>query len=454
MIEENKSFTLNISLPKSSPLTINDLDTIWFLDGEEVGRGSEFTFTGGVKSGIHRIDVITQTKDKGSMGSKGKSFQAAANTNHGDPYQKYTLQDGKEWKLGTGMVIHFLPDNRLIMASNQYKTVQLVRVDGAFPSVESEYTYSDLGFDGEVADFASYGEEDDGFWNVVFLINQKLSCKAVNVMVSKNQLVVTDEATEFDPSGGDGKADRFISIVPCKNTLAATIQSNDRRRMGIILFNQNAEKGKMVRRNDWYSENAQLEWGGTGFKSAASIPEMGFIVVTSGERSKIYNFTGEESISISEHMMWKDEDAFFEYYSQNKFKAEFLDARSCGFLSRSGDYAFVYTPSAIHYYKRDYGNFDAYTLYHTENITEDGVAMIKMAPDTEYCYLLDNKNGRLYTMRSENSWNYGGLVLKRGSWINSDVSGVNEIEISLSGEYLVIYNKTTTSCLNIIKTAR
>lgn len=455
LVEENKSFTLNISLPKSSPLTINDLDTTWFLDGEEVGRGSEFTFTDGVKSGVHRIDVVTQTKDKGSMGSTGKSFQAAANTSHGDPYQKYTLNDGGKWKLGSGVTMHFLPDNRLLIASNQYQSVQLVDTNGVTPVVESEYTYSALGFDGDVADFASYGEEDDGYWNVVFLINQKLSCKAVNVMVSKNQLIATDEATGFDAKGGDGKADRFISIAPCKNTLVATIQSNDRRRMGIVLFNQNAEKGNMVRRDNWYSTNAQLEWGGTGFKNIASIPEMGFIIVTSGERSKVYDFvTGSETISISEHMMWKDEDTFFEYYNQDRFKAEFLDARSCGFLSRNGDYAFVFTPSAVHYYKREYGNFDEYTLYHTENISEDGISIIKMAPDTEYCYLLDNKNERLYTMRSENSVSDGGLILKKGSCIDCDVKEANEIEISLSGEYLAVYNKTNTNCINIVKTAR
>ena len=231
LMEANKAFTLNIMLPKSSPLTINDLETIWFLNGEEVGRGSEITFEKGVEKGVHRIDVITETKDKGSMGSNSISFQAASNTNHGDPYQKYTLNDGSEWKLGSGVVMHFLSDNRLLIASNQYKTVQLVATNGIIPVVESEYTYSDLGFDGEVADFSSYGEEDDGFWNVVFLINQKLSCKAVNVMVSKNQLIVTDEATNFDKNGGEGKADKFVSISPCKSTLIATIQSNDRRRI-------------------------------------------------------------------------------------------------------------------------------------------------------------------------------------------------------------------------------
>lgn len=455
LMEANKAFTLNIMLPKSSPLTINDLETIWFLNGEEVGRGSEITFEKGVEKGVHRIDVITETKDKGSMGSNSISFQAASSTNHGDPYQKYTLNDGSEWKLGSGVVMHFLPDNRLLIASNQYKTVQLVATNGIIPVVESEYTYSDLGFDGEVADFSSYGEEDDGFWNVVFLINQKLSCKAVNVMVSKNQLIVTDEATNFDKNGGEGKADKFVSISPCKSTLIATIQSNDRRRMGLIFFNQNAEKGKMVRREE-YSQDPQIEWGGTGFKSITSIPERGYVIITSGERAKVYEFAqnNEGGISMREHMVWKDEEAFFEYYYQNRFKADFLDARSCGFLSNDGEYIFVFTPSEINYYKHNGNNLDEYALYHTEDISEEGIGMIKMAPDTEYSYMLDNKNGRLYTLRSVKDPDKGGMALQKGCWIACDVNGADEIEISLSGEFLAIYNSNSTSCINIIKTAR
>ena len=77
-----------------------------------------------------------------------------------------------------------------------------------------------------------------------------------------------------------------------------------------------------------------------------------------------------------------------------------------------------------------------------------------MAPDAEYSYLIDNKNGRLYTLRSEESSSENGYILKRGSWIDCDVSGANEIEISLSGEFLAVYNKNNTSCINIIKTAR
>ena len=77
-----------------------------------------------------------------------------------------------------------------------------------------------------------------------------------------------------------------------------------------------------------------------------------------------------------------------------------------------------------------------------------------MAPDTKYSYLLDTKNERLYTLRSEDSLEKGGLVLTKGSWIDCDVKGANEIEISLSGEYLAVYNKNSTSCINIIKTAR
>ena len=57
-------------------------------------------------------------------------------------------------------------------------------------------------------------------------------------------------------------------------------------------------------------------------------------------------------------------------------------------------------------------------------------------------------------MRSENSVSDGGLILKKGSCIDCDVKEANEIEISLSGEYLAVYNKTNTNCINIVKTAR
>ena len=80
--------------------------------------------------------------------------------------------------------------------------------------------------------------------------------------------------------------------------------------------------------------------------------------------------------------------------------------------------------------------------------------MIKMAPDTEYSYMLDNKNGRLYTLRSVKDPDKGGMALQKGCWIDCDVNGADEIEISLSGEFLAVYNSNSISCINIIKTAR
>lgn len=225
--------------------------------------------------------------------------------------------------------------------------------------------------------------------------------------------------------------------------------------MGFVFFNQNAKKGSMVRREE-YSTDPQLEWGGSGFKCITSIPERGYVTITSAERAKVYELVqnSEGGISISEHMVWKDEDKFFENYQQNIFTEDFRNARSCGFLSNDGGYIFVFTPSEINYYKYNGNSLDEYALYYTEDISGDGISIIKMAPDTEYSYMLDNNNGRLYTLRSVNDSGKGGLVLQKGSWIDCDVNGADEIEISLSGEFLAIYNSNSTSCINIIKTAR
>ena len=68
----------------------------------------------------------------------------------------------------------------------------------------------------------------------------------------------------------------------------------------------------MVRREE-YSTDPQLEWGGSGFKCITSIPERGYVIITSGERAKVYEFAqnNEGGISMREHMVWKDEEAFF-----------------------------------------------------------------------------------------------------------------------------------------------
>lgn len=456
LMAENTPFTLNISLPQSSPVRLGDLDTVWYLDGELVGRGNEYTFRNGVEKGIHRIDVFTQTSNKGSMGSTTAVFQAAVSTNHGDPYQKYTLEDGENWKLGTGCVMHFLPDDRLLVASNQYKTFQLINTGGSRPELDGEFTFESLGIDGTVADFAASGDEGDSYWPVIILVNQKFSCKAVNTIVSKHEMTATDEATNFDSRSGEGRADRFVSIAATNGIFVASIENNDRSRMGIVLFNQNSTKGNMVKRDDWYSNEPFLEWGHTGYKCMSAIPENGFAIISAGTRSKIYSLKKNNSggIGIREYMMWQSWEDFISYYNQGKCKAEFSSAQSCGFLSKDGSYAFVFSPEGIYYFKDMTKENEEYSIYYTESLLGRSIGDVSMSPDTEYCYMLDNDTHRLYTMEPKMDASKGGFVLVPGNWIDFGPKSADKIEISLSGELLAIFNKTDSSYITLVRAAR
>ena len=452
LMQENTPFTLNISIPSSSSLSITDLDTRWFLDGTEVGRGPEHTFESGVGSGIHRIDVTTETSDKGSRGSTSVVFQAAVSTNQGDPYQKYTLEDGEVWKLGGDVVMHFLPDGRLLVASNRYRILQLIRTEGAKPSLVCQYSYDDLGLSGRVADFISYGEAEDSHFPALFLVNEELGCKAVNTMVSKTQIAKTDEAADFDPKGNPDRATKFGNIVENKDFLIASIENNDLSRMGVVIFNKNSTKGSMVRRDDCYSVHPYLEWGIAGFTSASSLPDKGYSIFTAGNRSKVYRCTNNgSSSSISEYQMWTSYEEYFSYYNQGKPKSEFDAARSCGFLSKDGSYAFVFSPEAIYYFHYD---GEAYSLYHRESLEGQKVADIRMCPDTMFSYLLDNDNNRLYTMTPVYDDGKKGFIFGKGNWIDYGRESADSIEISPSGELIAVFNSASTNSITLVKAAR
>ena len=456
LMEENAPFTLNVSLPSSSPLSLNDLDTTWYLDGEEVGRGNEFTFQNGVKSGIHRIDVTCQTSSKGSLGSTHVIFQAAVSTNQGDPYQKYTLENGEKWKLGAGVVAHFLPDETLIIVSNQYRTVQLVSTEGARPEMVKEFSFDALGLDGKVVDFATCGDEDEGYWPVIFLVNKDYSCKAVKVIASEDEMSKTDEAQDFDRNGGELKADKFVNIVASDGLFIATMENNDRSRMGIVLFNPYSTKGKMVYRDDWFPRDPYFSWGRSGFRCSSSIRGNGYTVIASGERSMLYKFTrnAEGNYSIREYMMWTSYDDYMSYYNAGKCKAEFNGAKSCGFLTKDASYAFVFAKDGIYYFKDTVAAMEEYSIYHKESLDGSNIGDLKMSPDTEFCYALDNESHRLYTMRSVMDSSKGGFVLEKGSWIDYGSRNADCLEISLSGETLAVFDKTDSTYLTLIRAAR
>lgn len=456
LLEAKKTFTVNISVLTQN-LTPKELNIKWYLDGVSIGTGETCTLQDGVEQGLHRIDVLAYTKDNGSVGSSTFTFQAAASSEPGAPYQRNILQEGNLYKMGEDTVAKFLPDGRLLVASNTYRTMQLIDLSGAVPKFVKEFSYGELNISGTVADFASYGEEDENNYSVITLVNDGNHPKILNIIVSRDQMTYVDMATDLDPSEEQNPATKLISIVPVDKLFIATIQNLDKSRMGYIYINQNPNHGEIIHRNDWFILDPKMEYGYSGFKNMASLPDTGYTIITSGQRSKILKCVMQASgkASVSESMMWTSWEEYMDSYRKGKSKAEFNDGHDCGFLTSDAQYAYVFSTEGIHYYKDQRTLGEEYQEYYVESLEGRRIGDIRMCPDTEYGYLIDNTNHLLTTMRPVLDNEKGGYILLEGDWIDlPETSTYDRIEISQGGNLLALYNSTRAESITTIKAAR
>ena len=456
LIEAGRAFTASISIPANSAVREKDINAVWHLDGKEMGKGTQFTFPNGVSAGWHRIDVVTSTGEAGSLGSSSITFQAASSTSPGDPYQKITISSGEQFTLGTDTVMHFLPNNYLLVASNQYRTVQLLDITAASTRLCAEYTYDELKIgDYKVADFATSGTKYDSYYSVIFVCNSTSSCKAVNLMVSKTQITYTDEATEYDKRVTTDKACQFVNITEANNFLVATIQNTTRTRMGYVAFNINPEKGRMINRDDNYITNPNMDFCYSGFKNISSLPESGYFVVISGQKGKVIKCQLKDSTeyaAMTEYHLWTSYDDYVDSLNKQTPVDDFKDGFDCGFLTSDGQFAFVVSTEGIYYYKRNANTFYEYEYYLTEPYTEGSIGAVKMCRDVKYGYMIDSTNKSLVTLTPTED--DGCYVLKKGTSIPLDSGTYNEIDISKDGKYLVVYNADDCTAAHVIKASR
>lgn len=459
LIEADKVFTVAISVPSDSKITEKDLNTVWYLDGIEIGKGNSYTFKSGVSEGSHRIDVVTSTGEAGSLGSQSFSFRAALSTKEGDLYQKITLSasSNSELVLGGNAVMHFLPNNYLLIANNKSNIIQLVKMTASSYLVVASYSYSEAGIgEYDVADFATTGNANESYYSVIVLCNSASSCKAVNLMVSTTQVTFNDEETSFDSSGGANKACRFVKIVEGDNVFIAQIENIGKTRMGYIAFNFRPNSGNMINRDGRYINSPTLEFGYSGFKDMAALPSTGRFISISGQRGKVgeahyndsYDYAG-----FSEYFMWVSWDDYVKYYNDNKTKDEFRDGISCGFLESTGTYAFVLSSEKIVYYKKASSSADGYEMYREDTIADERISTIEMCRDTKYGYMLDRTERKLITLTPRPNED-GFYVLEKGNAIEIESDLYDSIEISSDGKWLAIFNSADCSQIVIVKASR
>jgi hypothetical protein len=117
----------------------SELDTTWFLDGVQIGKGLTCTFA--PSSGSHRLDVIATGALLASSGSASFTFQAAVGGVADLPVLMTEIADGYEGLSTTGNTkVAFLPDGKVLLAGTTHNTLQVCRI--VRDTLEVLHTYS------------------------------------------------------------------------------------------------------------------------------------------------------------------------------------------------------------------------------------------------------------------------------------------------------------------------
>ncbi len=146
----DEEITVSMSAENNEARNYNIL---WYLDGASIGEGESVTFSPTL--GVHRLDVIASSSKIGSTSSTAQTFEAYAAGEDGTPNLGGTVMASSKLRMGDGMIVRFLDNGSLLIASNAHSTLYIGRLVRNDINVEKEISYATLGISGStIADIA------------------------------------------------------------------------------------------------------------------------------------------------------------------------------------------------------------------------------------------------------------------------------------------------------------
>lgn len=136
------------AVPAYEPVTVSlnalgdsVIDAVWYLDGVEIARAMECTFTAPI--GSHRLDVLAQGPLLASLGSASISFEAQVLGPQGVPVLLRNISASSDGiTIDRGCITELLPNNIVIVANNTEQTIHVCRI--VRDSLEVIHSYTRL----------------------------------------------------------------------------------------------------------------------------------------------------------------------------------------------------------------------------------------------------------------------------------------------------------------------
>lgn len=149
-VTADKAFTAELS---SGTDDMDGFLISWYLDGVHAGDGPQAEIT--AEEGFHRLDAIVSSSLLGPASCATIHFMAEKAADPGIPVVQGIALDGEDVSLGYDSIAIFLPDGKLMMISNEERTVQIASTEHGSISIEREYPFSSIGISGTVAGAAA-----------------------------------------------------------------------------------------------------------------------------------------------------------------------------------------------------------------------------------------------------------------------------------------------------------
>ena len=432
----NDTVTADIPLTVSltSDSDISSFQITWHLNGEMIGEGESIELT--PTTGVHRLDAVASTSRTGASGSASFNFEAIPAADIGAPNQGNIIYaSSSDIKMGTDMVVEFLPNGEALIASNASRLLQICSISRSSLVLEKSYPYADIGIDAgqTIADLAS-GEVTTKEYSIFTVLNSPVEAAVYNYSPETRTMTLavkgmTDDdisilGTDYTPANAI-----YAGINTNRNVGIAVFGDSTKRFAGAFLFDLDAETTSVFK--DTEQKNFQGMFS-EGYPEFFDYDDTAFFA---GETAFFAGYTdsgsGETYVNYATPLGSVDE---YESILSNTVGIAILNKYNVLIV---GDNAVIVNDGS------------AWNDYTSEPLGFSAAA-VAVSPDKRYAYIINGGNDSLISYKVQNN----GTEINEFATTELKGENLNSIRISDSGHTILLFDDTRCDAITVMSVNR
>ena len=456
IITKDTPFTVSLQV-NSKNIDLNAISAEWYLDGISIGKGLKCSISSDVL-GDHRIDVIASTSDQGSTGSAYTTFTTVTTQKPGMPYSM-TQVGADKISLGESIVVRFLPNGRLLIASNDKKTLQVLQVDSDGIEKINSYSYSELQIEGTITDMGATGIASDTNLCVYLCASNPTAIIALSYTKMGDTLSYMGRQENITSHKGD-KIENVGPIMGMSNggylkATAVAVSTLNNKDKTVFLLNPNPKPTDTE--YVIFNQLSTLRFLGEGPICSLDFSEksntLTAVTGSAGNAFEFYFSEHAQQIMVKPTPLSDDPKKIDE-----KNYESFVRGIMGRIFDKEDDRGYVLTHDAIYVYASGRNNMNLEfplvqkdkSFYLTNH--RGKIPALLGSYDNLYFYMIDNLCRKLYVLTFEN----GSFECdKENDFVLLPSNEYTKIEISRDGRYVILYNqKCPTDDIVLLKISR